>query len=689
MIIITVIVGATAQSSSFEDSTPNPPMPFLPHGVCKPKLLGTNLDAPGHDLGQVNDTNSSDACAQACCANNLCGGALFEPLSAVTYGGCRKGLPCCFLKKAVADFAPAPKPVKGGSSLWQMVGRSQDDERLNFVHASLGSHMVLQRAPQQAIVWGHTAPGAVVTTSMSPSGSEADCLRNHAEEASKWAAAVAASSSSAHRLHDHCARRTYRATAGTDGTWRQLLPQTPASTVAYTFDIASSNSSAERASLTDVLFGDVYICGGQSNMEFAVPAVANTSAVRARAAAFPTIRVFTVGHRTSSATPLRDLQSVWEGWQVGGPHTIAEDYGPGHTLFSTFSAVCWLFGVSLAERLAPARVPLGLISANWGGTALDVWSPPTPYAECGLSPPPYAHGGPMYNAIIHPLAQGPMALTGFTFYQGEADTRDAASAARYSCLFPRTIVAWREAFGDAAARLWFGFVQLSTWCAQPPEAVPLMRDAQLAALALANVGYSTNADHGMGCIIHPAAKQYCARRLASAALAQAYGRAGVAWRSPTYAAAHPLPLQQQSSEGYARLVVALRDVGVAGLRLTRPANLASPGYGDDAPPIHVDCFGTYPLNATTNASMTQQCAWAALNVSGYGWLNASVSLGEGGRVMLLRAKLPTTTAADVYKHKYNATAQVLGSQYGWGPIPMLNVYDVASALPVLPWSRAL
>ena len=134
--------------------------------------------------------------------------------------------------------------------------------------------------------------------------------------------------------------------------------------------------------MSDVLFGDVYICGGQSNMEFAIPAVANTTYERQRANAFSSIRLFSVGHRTSSPVPLRDLQSVWEGWQVASNTTIAKDYSKGHTLFSTFSAVCWLFGVELSYNLSPTGdVPLGLISANWGGTSLEVWSPLQPFEE--------------------------------------------------------------------------------------------------------------------------------------------------------------------------------------------------------------------------------------------------------------------------------------------------------------------
>lgn len=90
--------------------------------------------------------------------------------------------------------------------------------------------MVLQRAPQSAVVWGHTAPGAVVTTMMR--GGDA-------------------------------APTTHTNVAGADGTWRQVLPPTPASKTAFTFNFSSSSPAAETAAMVDVLFGDVYMCGGQ------------------------------------------------------------------------------------------------------------------------------------------------------------------------------------------------------------------------------------------------------------------------------------------------------------------------------------------------------------------------------------------------------------------------------------------
>ena len=58
-------------------------------------------------------------------------------------------------------------------------------------------------------------------------------------------------------------QQTFTTTAEADGTWRQKLPPVEASKTTYAFTFASSNSTAERAQMDDVLFGEVYLCGGQ------------------------------------------------------------------------------------------------------------------------------------------------------------------------------------------------------------------------------------------------------------------------------------------------------------------------------------------------------------------------------------------------------------------------------------------
>ena len=161
----------------------------------------------------------------------------------------------------------------------------------------------------------------------------------------------------------------------------------------------------------------------------------------------------------------------------------------------------------------------------------------------------------------------------------------------------------------------------------------------MAAMALPNVGYATNADHGMGCDIHPANKQACSRRLARAALAILYNKTTAAdWRSPTYRSATQLrPYYKDAGRNGETIVVdvqlrvTLSDLSASGLFLQTQFNYESPGYGpaSKAVPMIVDCTASFPVNATTNASMATQCAWASLHVATVGWVNATVSVDSG------------------------------------------------------------
>ena len=113
--------------------------------------------------------------------------------------------------------------------------------------------------------------------------------------------------------------------------------------------------------------------------------------------------------------------------------------------------------------------------------------------------------------MIHPYVVGPMALTGFTWYQGEANTRDQASADAYGCLFPAMIETWRALRGAD------GVLRVRAAVDVVRRRDPEMRRAQMEALRLPMVGYATNADHGAGCNIHPPPKQYCGARLGNPA----------------------------------------------------------------------------------------------------------------------------------------------------------------------------
>ena len=137
--------------------------------------------------------------------------------------------------------------------------------------STLGSNMVLQQAPASAVVWGFAAPGVTVTTTFA--GKALDPA----------------------------------ATTDATGLWRQALPPTAASKQEQTISFSSSDGGS--AEMTGVLFGEVFLCGGQSNMAYTPRSMAGMNNMTAEIAAadapqYGDIRLFTVGQGTVAKAPL-------------------------------------------------------------------------------------------------------------------------------------------------------------------------------------------------------------------------------------------------------------------------------------------------------------------------------------------------------------------------------------------------
>lgn len=504
------------------------------------------------------------------------------------------------LTTAAASYPGFPNPAD-----YAYAGNA--DATASFaLSATLGDHMVLQRAPASASVWGSAVAGTVVTTTF-----------NNAK---------------------------YTSTAGTDGIWRQRLTPTVAG---GPYQIGFAASTGETASLTDVLFGDVYVCGGQSNMQFSLGGNENKDAYAKEADNYPNIRLFTVGQKTSSKVPLTDLQTIEQNWTQASAKTVTDG-----SKFNYFSAVCWFFGKNVYDGLA-GKVPVGLVSNNWGGTRVEQWMSPETSLHCG-----HASTGELYNAMIVPYTTGPMAVSGFTWYQGESDLGGNSSLPdqnnNYTCTQTAQITQWRNEFQVPHA--FYAIVQLSTWHADPILLAQL-RDQQLATGDLIpNFAYATNADYGAGGNIHPPYKQYPGARLANAALSIVYNKP-LNWRSPTYASA--------LASGAGELTVWLNDVTDAGLVLKAPANLKN----------EADCDA---LDAKT----PRTCAYAELQFDddNRSWVNATVGVGANKMTMVLTANPPT------------GATRIVASSYGWGAVPMMTVYRADldgkdGQLPVLTWNR--
>ena len=306
---------------------------------------------------------------------------------------------------------------------------------------------------------------------------------------------------------------------GNDGKWvAKLMP--PAAGGPYELTVTGKNT----IKLTDVLVGEVWICSGQSNMEWPV-ALALDPKEEAQAANFPNIRHLTVV-KNAAQEPQSDLTGDGQGtWQVCSPETV-----------SSFTAVGYYFGRKLNQDL---NVPIGLVKTAWGGTICEAWtSKPGLESDAEFKPilerdAEFKAKNPnqaavLYNGMIQPLL--PLSIRGAIWYQGESNL---ARAEQYAKLFPNMISDWRKSFGQGDFP--FLFVQLAPYRynGQDPRNCAELWEAQLKTLAVPNTGMAVTVDIGDVKDIHPKNKQEVGRRLALWALAKTYGKQ-VVYSGPLY-----------------------------------------------------------------------------------------------------------------------------------------------------------
>lgn len=343
------------------------------------------------------------------------------------------------------------------------------------------------------------------------------------------------------------------ATAGNDGVWRVSLPELSVGGP-YTITIEGSST----LTLKDVLVGEVWVCSGQSNMQWSV-SQANDPDLETLTAKYPGIRLITVP-QTGTQEPQTDFGG--DGWQACTPETVGQ-----------FSAVGYFFGRQLHQTL---DVPVGLIDNAWGGSACEAWvrrdllAADERYSELlerwaqtertfdfdkamaswreaaekarqqGKQPPRRPRNvlagqhrpANLYNGVLKPIIG--YGIRGVIWYQGESN---AGRAYQYRHLFPLMIQSWRDEWdqGDFP----FYFVQLADFMAESPEPQDShwaeLREAQTMTLdALPNTGQAVITDLGEASDIHPKDKQNVAKRLARWALARDYGYDGLIYRSPQY-----------------------------------------------------------------------------------------------------------------------------------------------------------
>ena len=319
--------------------------------------------------------------------------------------------------------------------------------------------------------------------------------------------------------------------------------------------------------INDVLFGEVWVCSGQSNMQW--PLTRNRDVDLQALKKHPsTIRIITVPQK-GTHVPQSDFNGSW---------SLASNW---ETL-QHFSAVGYHFGKNLHDVL---DIPIGLISCNWGGSAAEAWvsrdllTPHERYADYiaswkekedagydakaaakankenteawkeavkeakakGEKPPKKPRNdnrhiegqhrpANLYNGMLKAIMG--YGMRGVIWYQGESNTGRAKD---YKHLISTLISSWRAEWGIGDFPFyWVNLANFQARTAIPQESSwAELREAQSQTLGLPHTGEALAIDIGEASDIHPGDKQTVGNRLARIALARDYGKS-IAWQNPQF-----------------------------------------------------------------------------------------------------------------------------------------------------------
>ena len=359
-------------------------------------------------------------------------------------------------------------------------------------------------------------------------------------------------------------------TTAKDGKWILQLAPMKADAKGEVLTIKGKN----QLTFKNVVVGEVWVCSGQSNMEMPVWTsssywrVDNADAERKNADC-PDLRLYKGNNYKFYQIPQTD--NPGRSWMVCNSESIVG-----------FSAAGYFFGREIVKAL---KVPVGLISANWGGTRVEPWTSPYGFnqvpslakiaydvnakvpgtkeykaesakaiasaekwlaearkavAEGKMVPQAAAypnalkvsggHQAPtvLYNSMIAPIRN--FAIQGVLWYQGESNLSDGMV---YKDKMKALVASFREAFGKPAMP--FYFVQLAPFNYNHPTRLPEFWEAQQAfADSEKNVGMALTNDIGNFRDIHPHNKKDVGARLALLALKHTYGRTDLVADSPFF-----------------------------------------------------------------------------------------------------------------------------------------------------------
>ena len=340
-------------------------------------------------------------------------------------------------------------------------------------------------------------------------------------------------------------------TAVTDnaGDWQIEFPSLEAGGP-YLVTIENEKSKIE---LKDILIGDLWLCSGQSNMEFRLQQAA-TASEDMPVASLPQIRLFDmqpVAYTNNEAWDEKTLKKIDRlqyfrdtEWQHCTPETAKD-----------FSAVAYYFGKTVYEE---TDVPVGLILNAVGGSPTEAWidrltlehHPRLVNMYSDWKNNDYIHpwcreraaknselsGNPLQRHPYHPSYLYEAAIAGMTrlpisgviWYQGESNEKNVEL---HEVLFPTLVESWRSAWGNDFP---FYYVQLSSM-AVGRETWGHFRDSQRRLLSVVpNSGMAVSSDLGDSTDVHPRRKKEVGERLARLALHHTYGITGIVPSGPLF-----------------------------------------------------------------------------------------------------------------------------------------------------------
>lgn len=413
------------------------------------------------------------------------------------------------------------------------------------LHSSLQSNMVLQR-DSDFILWGTANKGVEVKVNVS------------------WT------------------DEQYEGIADSEGIWEVIVP-VPSVIEGNPEQTICVSCGAEEVTLKNLLIGDVWILGGQSNMMMSLSKTEKHDVETAKAD-YPLMRYFRI-NQLGSNKPLFDWYSFTQGhkWEVVSPSN-ADDV----------SAVGYYFAKEIIQQTG---IPVGLINTSVGGMPIRSFIPKEVFEADQVLEANYSdlETGRFYNTMVYPIHR--ISCKGFLWYQGEADWAKWMYYERSQLTLMKT---WRERFNcrDDAP---FYYVQLAPYGngqkwnypnvfyqSGKLESYALMREVQAGIRERdPNTGMAVTMDVGDLDDIHPRRKAQVGERLARLALNKDYGMSDLKYLGPAFAG--------MSLEG-----------GVLKLRFDNAEGLRT---NDDKAPVHFYVSGGDAVYSAADAQIKGEEVW--------------------------------------------------------------------------------